>query len=120
MERVREIVGRLVELLRTPSESVQRAVSNCLPPLMLSQEGAAHELVQELLETLMHSDKYGERRGAAFGLAGVCKGLRLSSLKNYGVMEALKLGVEDKCDPAPHIPIVQCLVSSVWGSGFMI
>ena len=42
----------------------------------------------------MQSDKYGERRGAAFGLAGVVKGLGLSSLKKYGVMDALKAGAE--------------------------
>lgn len=38
------------------------------------------------------------RRGAAFGLAGVVKGLGIGSLKGYGVMDALKAGVENKND----------------------
>ncbi len=53
-------------------------------------------LVTKLLDKLMKSDKYGERRGAAFGLAGVVKGLGIPSLKRYGIMDALNAGVEDK------------------------
>lgn len=56
----------------------------------------AEVLVKKLLDKLMKSDKYGERRGAAFGLAGVVKGLGIPSLKRYGIMDALKAGVEDK------------------------
>lgn len=44
----------------------------------------------------MKSDKYGERRGAAFGLAGVVKGLRISSLKKYGIITALREGLSDR------------------------
>lgn len=45
----------------------------------------------------MKSDKYGERRGAAFGLAGVVKGLGLSSLKKYGIVAILREGFADRC-----------------------
>eukprot|EP00967_Tisochrysis_lutea_P047117 scaffold57328_cov22-Tisochrysis_lutea.AAC.3 len=40
------------------------------------------------------------RRGAAFGLAGVVKGLGLMAMKNCGIMDHLKAAVEDKKDPA--------------------
>lgn len=33
----------------------------------------------------MKSEKYGERRGAAFGLAGVVKGFGISCLKKYKI-----------------------------------
>ena len=56
----------------------------------------AHGLVQRLLYTLTESDSYGERRGAAFGLAGAVKGLGIVALKKYGVLDALKRGVESK------------------------
>lgn len=61
----------------------------------LGQDNAA-ALVKKLLDRLMNSDKYGERRGAAFGLAGVVKGLGLPSVKRHKVMEALRSGVDDK------------------------
>ena len=35
-------------------------------------------------------------KGAAFGLAGVVKGLGLSALKGYAIMDALRAGVESK------------------------
>ncbi len=40
------------------------------------------------------------RRGAAYGLAGLVKGLGIMSMKNCGIMDALKAAVEDKKDPA--------------------
>jgi hypothetical protein len=39
---------------------------------------------------MMKSEKYGERRGAAFGLAGVVKGFGLSCLKKYKIVIILQ------------------------------
>jgi hypothetical protein len=94
-------VDTLVEVLRTPSESVQRSVSDCLPPLMQALAGDAafaERVVGSLLERALKGASYGDRRGAAFGLAGAVKGLGLSSLKAYGIMDALKVAIEDKAD----------------------
>lgn len=44
----------------------------------------------------MKSDKYGERRGAAFGLAGVVKGFGISCLKKYGIVAVLREGLVDR------------------------
>jgi HEAT repeat protein len=45
---------------------------------------------------MMKCEKYGERRGAAFGLAGVVKGFGISSLKKYGIAAILQQGLEDR------------------------
>ncbi|KAI8814624.1 armadillo-type protein [Cladochytrium replicatum] len=99
-----QVVSKLVQTLKTPSEPVQIAVSDCLPPLIKIMKDAggesgdryAQDLVKELLCQLFTSPKYGERRGAAYGLAGVVKGRGISALKDYGIMQALKESVEDK------------------------
>ena len=44
----------------------------------------------------MNSDKYGERRGAAFGLAGVVKGFGISCLKKYGIAAAIRESLADR------------------------
>lgn len=44
----------------------------------------------------MKSDKYGERRGAAFGLAGVVKGFGIPSLKKYGIVNILREALVDR------------------------
>lgn len=44
----------------------------------------------------MQSDKYGERRGAAFGLAGVVMGFGISSLKKYGLVVTLQEALVDR------------------------
>ena len=95
--KVRSILDRLVEVLSTPSEAVQRSVSDCLPPLMASlSEDERRSLIQRLQTLLTTGPRYGDRRGGAYGLAGVVKGLGISALKAYGVVDALKLAVEDK------------------------
>ncbi|KAJ0080466.1 hypothetical protein Patl1_23083 [Pistacia atlantica] len=94
--KVHAVVEKLLDVLNTPSEAVQRAVSSCLSPLMQSMQDDAPALVSGLLDQLMKSDKYGERRGGAFGLAGVVKGLGLSSLKKYGIVAVLREGFADR------------------------
>ena len=44
------------------------------------------------------------RRGAAHGLAGAIKGLNIRALNEYGVLDALKKGLDDKvyCPTPPH------------------
>ncbi|KAL8544545.1 hypothetical protein ACS0TY_004932 [Phlomoides rotata] len=94
--KVHAVVEKLLNVLNTPSEAVQRAVATCLSPLMQSKEEEAAALISRLLNQLMKSDKYGERRGAAFGLAGVVKGFRISCLKKHNVMAVLRDGLSDR------------------------
>ncbi|KAJ9546026.1 hypothetical protein OSB04_025733 [Centaurea solstitialis] len=94
--KVHAVVEKLLEVLNTPSEAVQRAVSDCLSPLMQSKQEDGMSLVTRLLDQLMKSEKYGERRGAAFGLAGVIKGFGISSLKKYGVATVLREGLANR------------------------
>ncbi|XP_008796399.2 protein ILITYHIA [Phoenix dactylifera] len=94
--KVHTVVEKLLDVLNTPSEAVQRAVSDCLSPLMVSNQEDGEALISELLNRLMKSDKYGVRRGAAFGLAGVVKGFGISCLKKYGIIVSLREGLEDR------------------------
>ncbi|MEW5303880.1 MAG: hypothetical protein WDW36_006533 [Sanguina aurantia] len=93
------VVETLVDVLSTPSESVQRAVSSCLAPLvaaMAAQREWVEALVLQLMKRLTTGGSYGERRGAAFGLSAVVKGCGIMAMKGYGIMEALRNAVEDK------------------------
>lgn len=90
---------KLLEALRTPSEVVQQAVAGCLPPLIpLVKEPA--KIVAILLNDLVKGERYGTRVGAAYGLAGVVKGLGISSLKQYDIMTSLATASEDKKNAA--------------------
>ena len=39
------------------------------------------------------------RRGAAFGLAGIIKGLGVSAINKYGTMDTLKKALDDQANP---------------------
>ncbi|KAI9203244.1 armadillo-type protein [Polychytrium aggregatum] len=93
------VVDKLIETLRTPSEMVQIAVSECLPALIKLIKDEVPRLLDSLLDELFNSPKYAARRGAAYGLAGVVKGRGISALKDYDIMGQLRDAVEDKKNP---------------------
>jgi hypothetical protein len=94
--RVKSVIARLVDALRTPSEVVQAAVCDCLPPLIRVIKDDVPDLVDQLMSDLFNASKYAERRGAAYGLAGVVRGRGVSSLKEFGVLGRLRDNAEDK------------------------
>ncbi|KAI1293700.1 eIF-2-alpha kinase activator GCN1 [Halotydeus destructor] len=97
--KVKPIVVKLIESLSTPSQIVQEAVANCLPFLVPSFKDEAPTMVQKLLQLLLGSDSYGERKGAAYGIAGLVKGLGILSLKQLGIMATLTEAIQDKKNP---------------------
>ncbi|BGP36319.1 translational activator of GCN4 [Rhodotorula kratochvilovae] len=94
--RVKTVIGRLVDALKTPSEVVQAAVCDCLPPLIKVIKNDVPDLADQLLNDLFNGAKYAERRGAAYGLAGVVAGRGLSAIQEFGVMGRLQDNAEDK------------------------
>lgn len=95
-ERIQPIVKRLLAALSTPSQTVQEAVANCLPHLMPSVKDEANGMIKKLLNQLVKSEKYGERRGAAYGIAGIVKGLGILSLKQLDIMAKLTQHIQEK------------------------
>lgn len=94
--KVKPIVCKLMEALSTPSEQVQAAVAKCLAPLVPAIKDIAPLLVKRILYQLLESENYGERRGAAYGLAGLVKGMGLLSLKQLEIMPTLIDGIQNK------------------------
>lgn len=90
-----EVLGRTeVAELRPPQ--VQESVASCLPPLVPAIKEEAGGMIQRLMQQLLESDKYAERKGAAYGLAGLVKGLGILSLKQQEMMAALTDAIQDK------------------------
>lgn len=96
--RVSQVVRRLIEALKTPSELVQVAVADCLAPLARSVNNDVPSLIEDLFAQLLHAPKYAERRGAAYGLAALIKGRGISSIAEFRVMTRLAEAVEEKKD----------------------
>ncbi|KAI5851570.1 armadillo-type protein, partial [Morchella snyderi] len=96
--RIPGVVDRLLATLSTPSETVQYAVAECLPPLIKASRDKTSEYVQRLLDQLFTTRQYAARRGAAYGMAGVIKGRGISALKDLRIMSTLKSAAENKKD----------------------
>ncbi|KAK9866109.1 hypothetical protein WJX84_009505 [Apatococcus fuscideae] len=97
--KVKTIIERLLEVLNTPSASVQSSVSSCMPSLLPKVKGDQQyvkDLIQRLLDRCLKGEKYAHRRGAAYGLSGVVKGTGISAINGFGVLSKLKDGMQSK------------------------
>ena len=94
--KIKPIVSKLMESLSEPSPLVQEAVANCLPKLVDAIRDDCPELISKLLTLLLTTEDPCERRGAAFGVAGLVKGLGIMSLKQLQVISQLQEAIEDK------------------------
>lgn len=94
--KISSVIERLLATLSTPSETVQYAVAECLPPLVRTCGDKSSKYFDQVLETLLSSKKYAEQRGAAYGLAGLVLGRGITSLKDYRIMSTLKAANENK------------------------
>ncbi|KAG7281813.1 hypothetical protein CRUP_037094 [Coryphaenoides rupestris] len=74
----------------------KESVASCLPPLVPAIKEDAAGIVRNLLQLLLESDKYAERKGAAYGLAGLVKGLGILALKQQEIMSTLTEAIQDK------------------------
>ena len=97
-ERVPKVVERLLIALSTPSESVQHAVAECLPPLIQNSSQRTPEYVQSTLTQLFQGKSYATRRGAAYGLAGIVSGKGVVALRDLRIMSTLRGAVDNKKD----------------------
>lgn len=97
-DRVPQVVRRLILTLSTPSENVQYAVADCMPPLIRNSADKVSEYIQLVMDQLLTSKKFATRRGAAYGLAGIVKGKGVSALHEYRLLSKLKGATEAKKD----------------------
>ncbi|CAG8952268.1 hypothetical protein HYFRA_00001008 [Hymenoscyphus fraxineus] len=97
-DRIPKVVNRLLETLSTPSEAVQYAVAECLPPLVRASSESTPDYFHYVMDKLLNSKKYAARRGAAYGLAGLVNGKGISALREFQVMRTLKAAIENKKD----------------------
>ncbi len=90
------VIERLLATLSTPSETVQYAIAECLPPLVHTCGDQSSKYVDQVMETLMTSTSYATQRGAAYGLAGLVQGRGIRVLKDYRIMVTLRGAMENK------------------------
>lgn len=98
--------------METPSESVQNAAARCLVPLAPAaiQGGRSRELRDRLVNKLWDPDaSYGERRGAAYALAGLVCGLGIPTMKEYGLVDELEKAAADKHDARRRQGAFMCM-----------
>lgn len=92
------VIERLLATLSTPSETVQYAIAECLPPLIRSSSQSTPQYFEKIMDDLLNSKKYATQRGAAYGLAGLVLGRGISSLREFRVVSRLRDAIENKKD----------------------
>lgn len=94
--RILQIFKTLIETLSTPSEPVQRSVAECLPLLVGFIDTQAHETLESLLHIMVATTNYGERRGAAYGIAAIIHGLKAYVIVETNLIQRIETMVTNK------------------------
>lgn len=94
--RIKDVVARLIDALKTPSEVVQESVADCLTPLAPLVEQDIGKLIDKLYEELTAGPKYAARRGAAYGIAGILRGIGVAGIQKYNIIQRLRDAAADK------------------------
>lgn len=97
-QRIENTVARLLKALDTPSEDVQYAVSECIAPLVQFTEDNLNDYFESLFEKLFSGNSIAERRGAAYGIAGLVKGYGIRALPEFDVIRNLTDASDDNKD----------------------
>ncbi|KAL2261667.1 hypothetical protein VTK26DRAFT_3659 [Humicola hyalothermophila] len=95
-KKIPAVIERLLATLSTPSETVQYAIAECLPPLVRTCGDKSSKYFDQMLEILLTSTKYPEQRGAAYGLAGLVLGRGINVLREYRILITLNSALENK------------------------
>jgi hypothetical protein len=95
-KKISVVIERLLDTLSTPSETVQYAIAECLPPLVRISGDKSSKYFDQILDTMLNSKKYPEQRGAAYGLAGLVLGRGIHVLREYRIMATLRSALENK------------------------
>lgn len=106
--RIENTVSRLLEALDTPSEDVQYAVSECIAPLVPFTTDHLSKYFDDLFEKLFNGNSLAERRGAAYGIAGLVKGYGIRALSEFDVIRNLNEASDDKKDPRKREGVSFC------------
>ncbi|KAM4065949.1 HEAT-like repeat domain-containing protein [Hirsutella rhossiliensis] len=92
------VVERLLATLSTPSETVQYAIAECLPPLVKVCSDKSSKYFDKVMDELLNSKTYAGQRGAAYGLSGLVLGRGISTLREYRILSTLKGAMDNKKD----------------------
>ncbi|KAF9775456.1 hypothetical protein IL306_006435 [Fusarium sp. DS 682] len=94
--KIPTVIDRLVATLSTPSETVQYAIAECLPPLIRACPDQSSKYFGQIMEQLLTSKKYAVQRGSAYGLAGLVMGRGIAALREYRILSTLTDAMENK------------------------
>ena len=122
-KRVDAIIQRLMDVLTTPSEPVQKSVASCLEHIASRMPERAIALLKSCIEMTLVPGKggYPHQRGGAWGLAGIIKGLNPISLhRNPFIVERIQAAFTNKQDIDARVGAslaIECF-SATLSSGF--
>lgn len=118
--RLQTVIKKLLAALPTPSESVQSAVAECLPPLIRLSASQSATYVQEMLDQLLQMKNYATQRGAAYGEAAIVSGRGVSTFREFQIMSHLREAAENKKEPHQRLGALLAyeLFASILGRTF--
>ncbi|KAL7675380.1 hypothetical protein ACOME3_001640 [Neoechinorhynchus agilis] len=88
------VIDQLCDILTTPSRFVQLAVANCLGKLVPQIAVNLTDRLNRLNQRLSSNESLSSRRGVAYGIAGIGKGIGIARLSNLPFISEWQHNIE--------------------------
>ena len=85
--KVNHTIDLLLKALESKHEAIYHPVADCLPRLIAKRREQGQGFVEGYMKVIFSPVPMSDKRGSAFGLAAILKGLGIDSFVKFGVLE---------------------------------
>jgi hypothetical protein len=108
-ESTLDIYERIIEMLNIPSTELKKSISKCISPLSKLLVEKSEKFLKQLMAMLSKTKDHSTLSGAAYAISGIVKGLGISAIDKYQILDTLESeAFSKKASPFSKLALLNC------------